>query len=68
MALLKIKDQKEFQDKVGMMCTTHAEEMAQRIMKEKVLLKRTSKGQEEREEAHDGQDDCRDFTEIACKF
>jgi hypothetical protein len=35
MVLLKIKDQKVFQEKEGMMCSAHAEEFTQRIMKEK---------------------------------
>jgi uncharacterized protein YaiL (DUF2058 family) len=35
--LKKIKDQKVFQEKEGMMCSAHAEEFTQRIMKEKGL-------------------------------
>jgi hypothetical protein len=43
MVLLKIKDQKEFQGKAGMMCSTHAEEFNQRIMKEKGLSEKDLK-------------------------
>jgi hypothetical protein len=43
MALLKIKDQMAFQENEGMMCSAHAEEFTQRIMKEKGLSEKDLK-------------------------